>query len=293
MSESSDRAPQTPPDRGTLTSGQREAWERDGFLIFPGLFTAAEMDAVNDLIDELWRTRARPENPLVLDVYAETERSRRIPFRDATEDMRWEPYKLNDLYLEHDLIRQVALAPGLRCPLRALLDGDPIIINSLNFEKGSQQTLHVDTLFMPPPVENRMVAAWIALEDCDPDAGPLVYVPGSHRIPPHRFSDGRLNLIPTEASDFFEHIEAEVKRLNLKTETFTPGQGDVLVWHAQLLHGGEPIRDRALTRRSLVVHHFRATDCRDHGDPARVRECGRGQFHLRRAHQPVEPDAEP
>jgi len=36
--------------------------------------------------------------------------------------------------------------------------------------------------------------------------------------------------------------------------------GDVLIWHAQLLHGGRPILDRARTRASLVVHYWRACD---------------------------------
>ena len=62
-----------------------------------------------------------------------------------------------------------------------------------NLEFGSQQEFHFDTFRMPAPIENKMVAAWIALEDVHPDSGPLRYYPGSHKIPPFRFSDRRLN----------------------------------------------------------------------------------------------------
>jgi ectoine hydroxylase-related dioxygenase (phytanoyl-CoA dioxygenase family) len=36
--------------------------------------------------------------------------------------------------------------------------------------------------------------------------------------------------------------------------------GDVLLWHAQLLHAGRPIRDMGKTRSSLVVHYWRKQD---------------------------------
>jgi hypothetical protein len=46
----------------------------------------------------------------------------------------------------------------------------------------------------------------------------------------------------------------------LKETEFRGKSGDVFLWHAQLLHGGRPIRDMAKTRSSLVVHYWRAGD---------------------------------
>jgi len=31
--------------------------------------------------------------------------------------------------------------------------------------------------------EGYLVGAWVAVEDIHPDSGPLVYYPGSHRLP--------------------------------------------------------------------------------------------------------------
>jgi ectoine hydroxylase-related dioxygenase (phytanoyl-CoA dioxygenase family) len=37
--------------------------------------------------------------------------------------------------------------------------------------------------------------------------------------------------------------------------TFLPAKGDLLVWHANLVHGGGPISAEGRTRRSLVAHY--------------------------------------
>jgi ectoine hydroxylase-related dioxygenase (phytanoyl-CoA dioxygenase family) len=37
-------------------------------------------------------------------------------------------------------------------------------------------------------------------------------------------------------------------------------KGDVLLWHAMLIHGGAPINDLAVTRWSMACHYF-SQDC--------------------------------
>ena len=86
-----------------------------------------------------------------------------------------------------------------------------------------------------------MVAAWIALEDVSPDAGPLRYYPGSHKIPPFLFSHGKTDAIPSELPNFRKYIEHELERRGLRPAMYLAQTGDVLVWHAQLFHGSYPI----------------------------------------------------
>ena len=33
-------------------------------------------------------------------------------------------------------------------------------------------------------------------------------------------------------------------------------KGDVFIWHANLIHGGSPIKDHSLTRKSMVIHYY-------------------------------------
>jgi hypothetical protein len=151
---------------------------------------------INHLVDRLWAERSRPDNPLVIDVFIGTPDERRIYFRDAPAPARDVPYKLNDLFLESTLVRDTITDPALCRILAGLLDCDPMVCNSLTFERGSEQGFHFDTFYMPAPVQNKMVATWIALEGVHRDAGPLQYCPGSHKTPPYRFQMGRSTQSP-------------------------------------------------------------------------------------------------
>ena len=100
----------------------------------------------------------------------------------------------------------------------------------------------------------------IALEDVDPDAGPLRYYPGSHKIPPYRFSNGRYNLNLDEKPQCIEYIEQQLINSGIEPLEFSAKKGDVFIWHAHLLHGGTPINNPSLTRKSLVTHYFCSED---------------------------------
>jgi ectoine hydroxylase-related dioxygenase (phytanoyl-CoA dioxygenase family) len=58
--------------------------------------------------------------------------------------------------------------------------------------------------------------------------------------------------------DFARHLEEQCLRAQLKPEVLCPRKGDVFVWHAALVHGGSPTRNRELTRASLVSHYSSA-----------------------------------
>ena len=193
--------------RAGLTEDQRASWERFGFVILPAFFASDDLHALRRELDQLWQERRADDRGLVIDVFIDTPNERRMRFRDAPDEARMVPYKLNDLYLASALVKETVLDPDLLTILDSLLDGEPVVCNSLTFERGSQQRFHFDTFYMPPLVENKMLATWIALEDCSAAAGPLRYYPGSHKIAPYRFSDGRLNASPDEMGDFDEYID--------------------------------------------------------------------------------------
>ena len=233
-------------------------WERDGFLILRDFMPGAAIRALRDAVEREW---AHAEgNDHEIDLLTGPDAGRAFRLGEAPTGARNEAYKLNNLFARRADVRAVALEPRLRDACAQLLDGEPLICNSLNFERGSQQPFHIDTWYMPPPVDDKMVVASICVDDVDASNGPVVYYPGSHRIPPYRFSDGRLNEIPGEMPKCRAYLDAEIAARGLAEEEFRGRSGDVLIWHAQLLHGGRPILDRARTRASLVVHYWRACD---------------------------------
>jgi len=246
------------PVPGPLTKAQLRAWSRDGFLVLPGVMTDEEARRIDGVLDDEWARREG--NVHEVDLLTGPHAWRTYKMNDVPDGSRAQVYKLNNLFVRRPEVRSVALSPRMRAILHQILEAEPLICNSLNFERGSQQPYHIDTWYMPPPVDNRMVAAWFALDDVDATNGPLSYYPGSHLIPPYRFSDGRLNENRDERPQCDAYLRSEIARRGLHPTEFHGKRGDVFLWHAQLLHAGRPILDMNRTRRSMVVHYWRACD---------------------------------
>jgi ectoine hydroxylase-related dioxygenase (phytanoyl-CoA dioxygenase family) len=264
----------------TLTKQQRQEWEDQGYLLLKGFYSSEYINSINNLIDNLWEKRKRLGAQYVIDIFVETEQEKRVYFSDAPMNARHRPYKLNDLFLSRDEIRQVVVGKRLAPILKELLQGFPMVCNSLNFEFGSQQDYHFDTFYMPSPTPNKMVASWIALEDATSDNGPLSYYPGSHKIPPYEFSSGSTVIVNEEMPAFREYIYPEIEQRGLEAETLMASKGDVLIWHSQLFHGGSPIKDKSKTRKSLVTHYFTNEDFPDLNPP---KVCDDGGYMQRNA----------
>ena len=103
----------------------------------------------------------------------------------------------------------------------------------------------------------------MALEDVKPEAGPLHYYPGSHTLPYYLNSDygnegGVLTIGEKLYTAYEDMIAKKMETTEFQKEIFLPKKGDVLIWHANLLHGGEPQTNPESTRKSMVFHYFDA-----------------------------------
>jgi ectoine hydroxylase-related dioxygenase (phytanoyl-CoA dioxygenase family) len=150
------------------------------------------------------------------------------------------------------------------------------------FERGSHQRAHFDTFYMPSKTRNKMCASWIAIDKVTETNGPLFYYPRSHLLEPFRFSSSGLNAFAAEMPAAEAYIKRIIEEYSLEERRFYPQPGDVLIWHAQLLHGGSPIIDRGQTRKSLVTHYWTTLDCPDSADWIVISE---GRYLLRKPHQ--------
>ena len=268
------------------TASTKGSWDKDGFIILRGFFSHGRIQEINQLLDSLWNNRHFSKNPLIIDAISETNKHKRMLFREAADEVRNYSYKLNDLYLESKQIRDLVLDVELCSVLEKLLNGPPMVCNTLNFEFGSEQADHIDTFYMPPRKTNRMLATWIALDSVAADNGPVRYFPGSHKIPPYLFSHGKTNAIQAEMPTFRSYIQNELEKRNIEPTTLSAEPGDVLIWHAQLLHGGLPIVERQKPRKSLVTHYF----CRDDYRHLlwRVRQAHSNGYYYARRHQALQ-----
>jgi hypothetical protein len=157
-------------------------------------------------------------------------------------------------------------SPRLLRFLTLIFDADPLLFQSLSFDQGSQQGLHQDTAYVVVNEPMQLAACWIALQDVQPGSGELVYLPGSHRYPDFDFGFGKKHW-RGEPEDgpihgaWSEWIVQQAAQRGISRQSFLARKGDILIWHADLAHGGAPVTDPTLTRRSLVGH-FCPSTCR-------------------------------
>ena len=235
----------------------RSQFDRDGFVILQGFYPPQKIEraalAVRTLTD---RTRQEA---------GDRQRTDRRTFWSQADIHEARRSRSDELYLRSEEIRDLALEPGLASTLEEMLGEPAVLSRSTYFARGSARTIHIDSQYIAPRTPQSLVAAWIAFEDVHPDAGPLVYYPGSHKIPLYCFNDGTHYAAPDEEVDWFDYIDVQIRLRRLKERRFIARKGDVIVWHANLVHGGSPIRDPSRTRSSMVFHFLGEADCRARG----------------------------
>lgn len=153
-------------------------------------------------------------------------------------------------------IRQIALAPRVLRLLKQLYDRRPRPFQTLNFPIGTEQKVHSDIIHFNSDPVTYMCGVWVALEDIDTQNGPLVYYPGSHRLPVVRMEDVAPGPGPEHYHLYERHVEKLVRDLRLEPHHAILRKGQCLIWAANLLHGGSVHRDKGRTRHSQVTHYY-------------------------------------
>lgn len=224
----------------------------EGYCILRPTFPAGLFEGLDGDVERLWREQP-PEiaysyrGPLCR-LGGSTVAQRRPSCRVA--DLHAWSEAARALYLDVELFRFCALAFGEQ----------PIATQSLYFEWGSQQALHRDPTHVQMEQPAHLLAAWVALEDVAAESGPLVVVPGSHRLPYYQFEPGRFVHDADRDGDAGATLAAAWDRQHcaeagLEPRPFLGRRGEVLVWHHSLLHGGSIPTDPQRTRKSFVIHY--------------------------------------
>jgi phytanoyl-CoA hydroxylase len=225
-------------------------WERDGYVILRGVLEPSACDALGEVLGEAWRY-GHPDQRVF---ESATGRSRKLEAGDARRLTR-----AVDTHVHYPEARELLANPVVIGKLREIFGADPLYFQTLVFELGSEQGLHQDTSFVVVDDPMAMVGVWIALEDVQAGSGELRYVPGSHRLAPYEFGPGRRHfdssIDPASLHEaYYPLITQRCADAGLPEQRFLARKGDVLIWSADLVHGGSPITDATLTRRSLVAH---------------------------------------
>jgi SAM-dependent methyltransferase len=250
-------------DESRLTEPQRH-WREHGYLILRNFIP-------EEIVDAYCRVRER--------VQADGGWDDETPYMDVRE------------------IRDLCLYKPLVDTLQSLIGEEMVMNLNLTGWKTTQRDWHQDDYLNPDEVRGRYVACWFALDTITPDSGPFQFVPGSHKWP-HIKKSKILNFVPEEVrqtrtwpihservlTPFFEE---KIAQENLEKVDFTAEKGDVLIWHARLLHRGTVAKNPDRLRKA-IISHYTALDAMKHYGPVERWDTG-GLYFVERSKRDADP----
>jgi hypothetical protein len=148
--------------------------------------------------------------------------------------------RIQDAWRESDDVKSIACNPNLLALLSELYGRRAFPFQTLNFPVGTQQHYHSDSVHFSSHPERFMAGVWVALEDIDSSNGPLIYYPGSHKLPV--FTNEHIGVNPTWGTpNPYQHYpryelawKEIVAALDLKPVEFHAKKGQALIWSANL-----------------------------------------------------------
>jgi hypothetical protein len=211
----------------------KEQFESDGYVLVKGLFSPAEAEVILAHFMEVHRSTGE---------YCEGG-------VDPTSDdpLRRFPRMMNP-HTGDAVARDYFLDSRIRQVLNDITGADPYAVQTMVYFKpaGSRgQALHQDQRYLHVR-PGTCVAAWMALDRCDPDNGGLRVVPGSHTYP-------ILCPIKSDTGVSFTHETVPVPE-GKEVVNVIMDPGDVLFFHGNLIHGSDPNRTTDRFRRIIVGH---------------------------------------
>jgi ectoine hydroxylase-related dioxygenase (phytanoyl-CoA dioxygenase family) len=186
---------------GSLSEAEYAQFHRDGFLICPPVFGAAEMGRIRHALDRVLATSG----------YS----------RDPTAHRHLDSPEVYDLVAQPPIVDRIA----------SLIGPDLLLWHTRFFDKppgDGPVPWHQDMAFWPldPPI---CVSVWIAIDPADIGNGCLEVVPGSHRMQiPHVESTGTGRFAQKADPALFEAREAVAIELE---------PGGFLLFDRWLVHG--------------------------------------------------------
>jgi ectoine hydroxylase-related dioxygenase (phytanoyl-CoA dioxygenase family) len=210
-------------------------YNKDGYIVLKNVFSE---DEINKVVSEMNEKGFNPDYNL-------------IKTRDAN--------RCQDLWENSEAVKNLSIKPEILSTLEMLYSREVVPFQTLNFLRGTQQMAHSDTIHFSSLPAKFMAGVWIALEDVTHENGPLFYYPGSHQMPEYNFNHFRENLVDNSYDNYHDYelfMEALMLNSSYEKKEFLAKNGDVLIWSANIVHGGSPVIKADSTRLSQVTHYY-------------------------------------
>ncbi|MCW8132428.1 MAG: phytanoyl-CoA dioxygenase family protein [Planctomycetota bacterium] len=217
------------------SSEERKIFEEQGFYVGRGLFSADEVAAMREHFMDL-----RAEGPKPGDMGGDKKKGENDPLNKYARMINMHNWDEKSKSWQADE-RFTKLA--------SKLVGDNVLLcqTMLYFKPpGARgQGLHQDNQYIR---KEPIIAAWLALDDCDAANGQMIMVPGSHK-------HGILPVKPADLSKSFTSGESVIPE-GLKEVGVDMKAGDVLFFGGFIIHGSYPNTTTDRFRRTFIVHYY-------------------------------------
>ena len=226
-----------------LTKDQIQAYRTDGYLVIEDVLSARELATVRQVTDDLVAASHEvTEHNQVYDLEpthtAEQPRVRRIK----------EPHNVHPAYREIAFSKKIAeiLSP-LMGPSGVRYQTGKLNMKAAGY--GAAVEWHQDWAFYPHTNDD-LLAIGIYLDDCGPDNGPLMVIPGSHRGP---ISDHHSEGV------FCGAIDPITAGIDFSKAVMLTGRaGSMTIHHVRMVHGSA-LNTSGRPRR-LLLFQYTAVD---------------------------------
>jgi len=220
--------------RKLLSEDQLAHWEREGYLIVPGMM-ADRVDAMREHYDAIaargepipghWNVDPDSDDPL-----------KRYP--RLMHPHRFEQFSLD-----------LMLHPTVGQALEDLMGEPAVACQSMLYYKPPQspgQSLHQDNFYLAVK-PGTCIAAWTAIDRARPENGGMYVVPGTHKMDihcpdPEQFKAGKSNLVDPPKG--------------MKAVPAILDPGDTLFFNGSLIHGSGRNKSETEWRRAFIAHYM-------------------------------------
>lgn len=233
-------------------------WRKNGYVIFEKAIALEWIDGLLNDYTNFQENSGKFKTNVLVEAPSKSQHGSFEANKVSMEILKGKGIKVNDFYNLSQVGKKVMMHPVIVGFLQAIFQDQPVGMQSLNFSYGSQQPAHMDFPYVVSGIPSHLAAAWIALEDVKTDSGPLFYYAGSHKMKKFNWGNGIIYHVRESYHtpiQFSEWLEKNCRDAGYKKEVLLIKKGDVLIWHAALVHGGTLITNPEQTRQSFVCHY--------------------------------------
>ena len=230
----------------SLSPQQIEQWQRDGYVLVSGLFAPEEIEELREHFMQMQAAALDEDSPL-------RQYYQPKSLEEASGDILqhyprvMHPHRFDELSMNQMLDGRVGAV------LQELMGAEPIAAQSMFYFKpvGARgQALHQDNFYLNVQPAT-CVAAWLAVDDADPENGGMSVVPRSHeggvRCPHMADMTQSFTTEDVGVPPGLEAVPALMKA------------GDVLFFGGETIHGSTPNSSKDRFRRAFICHYVPAT----------------------------------